>query len=258
LSPFSPLTVLFLQVRYTVSDFIEFIEELISHLLRRADLTLELPFMCYLGLTEREEMEVFNVINSKAKGLSTSLLDFHDSRLAMDLAAQRPELFIAIHLKNDNQSPWFNQVSLGGNSTSGMTRRASLRTLQTAIKRFLNHTKILQKHPPEVVAQMVLDFWSAVSVLLRDAWSNPRKTLLCKGVGVYALMGIAADLVNEAGNATIDKLYFRNKLADFIQDTDWSNSGPMKGFGGESGATEALNFLRTTRGKGKLRVIKNG
>ena len=59
------------------------------------DLTIELPFMCFLGLTEREEMEVFNVINSKAKGLSTSLLDFHDSRLATDLAAERPELFIA-------------------------------------------------------------------------------------------------------------------------------------------------------------------
>jgi DNA sulfur modification protein DndB len=222
------------------------------------DLSIELPFMCYLGLTEREEMEVFDVINSKAKGLSTSLLDFHDSRLATDLAAERPELFIAIHLKNDSQSPWFNQVSLGGKATSGMTRRASLRTLQTAIKRFLTQTKILQKHPPEVVARMVLDFWSAVSVLLWDAWSNPRKTFVCKGVGVYALMGIAADLVNEAGSATVDKLYFRNKLADFIQETDWSNKGPMKGFGGESGATEALNFLRASRGKGKLRVIKNG
>src|SRR5579885_2987650 len=27
------------------------------------DLPLELPFMCFLGLTEREEMEIFNVIN---------------------------------------------------------------------------------------------------------------------------------------------------------------------------------------------------
>lgn len=222
------------------------------------DLTLELPFMCFLGLTEREEMEVFNVINSKAKGLSTSLLDFHDSRLATDLAVDRPELFIAIHLKNDSQSPWFNQVSLGGNATSGMTRRASLRTLQTAIKRFLTQTKILQKHPPEVVAQMVLDFWAAVALLLRDAWSNPRKALLCKGVGVYALMGIAGDLVNEAGSATIDKLYFRNKLADFIQEIDWSNAGPMSGFGGETGVTAALNVLRSNRGKGKLRMISNG
>jgi DNA sulfur modification protein DndB len=222
------------------------------------DLTLDLPFMCFLGLTEREEMEVFNVINSKAKGLSTSLLDFHDSRLAIDLAVDRPELFIAIHLKNDSQSPWFNQVSLGGKATSGLTRRASLRTLQTAVKRFLNQTKILQKHPPEVVAQMVLDFWAAVALLLRDAWSNPRKTLLCKGVGVYALMGIAGDLVNEAGNVAIDKLYFRNKLADFLQEVDWSNAGPMSGLGGEAGVKIALNFLRTSRGKGKLRVISNG
>ena len=223
------------------------------------DLTLELPFMCFLGLTEREEMEVFNVINSKAKGLSTSLLDFHDASLAGDLAADRPELFIAIHLKNDSQSPWFRQVSLGGKATSGLTRRASLRTLQTAIKRFLTQTKILNKQPPEVVAQMILDFWAAVALLLRDEWNNPRKTLLCKGVGVYALMGIAGDLVLEAtGNVTVDKLYFRNKLADFIQDIDWSNTGPMNGLGGEAGVKNALNILRTSRGKAKLQVISHG
>ena len=222
------------------------------------DLTLVLPFMCFLCLTEREEMEVFNVINSKAKGLSTSLLNFHDASLATDLAADRPELFIAIHLKNDSQSPWFRQVSLGGKATSGLTRRASLRTLQTAIKRFLTQTKILQKQPPEVVAQMVLDFWAAVALLLRDAWNNPRQTLLCKGVGVYALMGMAGDLVNEAGSAPIDKLYFRNKLADFLQEVDWSNAGPMNGLGGEAGVKNALNILRSSRGKGKLRVISNG
>jgi len=222
------------------------------------DLSLVLPFMCFLGLTEREEMEVFNVINSKAKGLSTSLLDFHDASLASDLAADRPELFVALHLKNDSQSPWYRQVSLGGKATSGLTRRASLRTLQTAIKRFLTQTKILQKQPPEVVAQMVLDFWAAVALLLRDTWDNPRKTLLCKGVGVYALMGIAGDLVNEAGNAIIDKRYFRNKLADFILDIDWSNAGPMNGLGGEAGVKTALSVLRSSRVKGNLRVISNG
>src|ERR1035441_9307490 len=83
------------------------------------DLTLELPFMCFLGLTEREEMEVFNVINSKAKGLSTSLLDFHDATLAGDLASERPELFVALHLNNDSQSPWYRQLNLGGKATSG-------------------------------------------------------------------------------------------------------------------------------------------
>jgi DNA sulfur modification protein DndB len=221
------------------------------------DLALVLPFMCFLGLTDREEMEVFNVINSKVQGLSRSLLDFHDSRLVADLAKERPELFIAIHLKNNNQSPWFRQVNLGG-TTSGMTRRASLRTLQTAVKRFLTQTKILDRHPAEVVAQMVLDFWGAVAMLMPDKWNNPRKTLLCKGVGVYALMGIAGDLIDEAGSVTADKRYFSNKLSDFILDIDWSNNGTFAGLGGEAGAKTALNILRTARGKGKLRVISNG
>src|SRR5262249_16848190 len=73
------------------------------------DLAIELPFMCFIGLSEREEMEVFNVINGKAKGLSTSLLDFHDAQLSVDLAADRPELFIALFLKNEPRSPWYRQ-----------------------------------------------------------------------------------------------------------------------------------------------------
>ena len=222
------------------------------------DLTLVLPFMCFLGLTEREEMEVFNVINSKAKGLSTSLLDFHDATLASDLASDRAELFVALHLNSDSQSPWYRQLNLGGNSTSGMTRRASLRTMQKAIKRFLAQTKILQKQPPEVVAQIVLDFWAAVALLLRDAWESPRRTLLCKGVGVYALMGIAGDLVNEAGPAVADKRYFSNKLADFMLDVDWSTAGPFDGLGGEAGVKTALGLLRSKRAKGQLRVVSNG
>ena len=107
--------------------------------------------------------------------------------------------------------------------------------MQKAIKRFLTQTKILNRQPLDIVAQMVLDFWAAVALLLRETWDNPRKTLLCKGVGVYALMGIAGDLVNEAGAAAIDKRYFSDKLADFILDIDWSTAGPFSGLGGEGG-----------------------
>ncbi len=82
------------------------------------DVEVDLPFMCFIGLTEREEMEIFNTINSKAKGLSTSLLDFHDATLAHDLVTERPELFIALHLNNSSDSPWYRQLYLVGASTS--------------------------------------------------------------------------------------------------------------------------------------------
>src|SRR5438477_466418 len=85
-------------------------------------------------------------------------------------ARERTELFIALHLNNETESPWYRQLNLGGHTTSGMTRRASLRTMQKAIKKFLTQTKILQRQRPDAVAQMVLDFWSAIALLLRDAW----------------------------------------------------------------------------------------
>lgn len=222
------------------------------------DVHLDLPFMCFIGLTEREEMEVFNVINSKAKGLSTSLLDFHDATLATDLASERPELFIALHLNNDGESPWYRQLDLGGKRTSGLMRRASLRTMQKAIKRFLGQTKILRAHAPEAAAQIVLSFWSAVAFVLREAWDSPKHHLINKGVGVYALMTIAGDLCAEAGGQACDKRYFVTKLAEFLTDVDWSSQGPLKGFGGEGGVGSVVALIREKRKRPQLKVVSNG
>ncbi len=225
------------------------------------DLTVELPFMCFIGLSPREEMEIFNVINSKAKGLSTSLLDFHDAQLSLDLASDRPELFIALFLKNDPRSPWYQQLDLGGGSSSGMARRASLRTIQKAVKRFLAKTKIAQRSSIELAAQVVLEFWSAVVIALPEPWSKPRKHLLTKGIGVYAMMDIAADLYAEAqaqGPRACDKKYFAAALADFATEFDWSTDGPLKGLGGEGGVKTAVGLIREARKKSRFKVVSNG
>jgi DGQHR domain-containing protein len=224
------------------------------------DLSLTLPFMTFLGLSEKEEMEVFNIINSKAKGLSTSLLDFHDASLASDLATERPELFIALHLNHNSESPWYRQLDLGGGSTSGLMRRASLRTMQKAVKRFLRHTKVLSKRSPDFAAQLVLDFWVAISVLLREAWGNPRRHLINKGVGVYALMTIAGDvyLESESTGELCDKRFLLARLSEFITDIDWSSTGQLAGLGGEVGAKSAVNLIRTVRNKRKLKVLPHG
>jgi DGQHR domain-containing protein len=63
-----------------------------------ADLEISLPFMTFIGLSVEDEMRIFNTINGKAKGLSSSLLDFHEAKLSKDLAYTKPELYIALHL----------------------------------------------------------------------------------------------------------------------------------------------------------------
>lgn len=222
------------------------------------DLDVSLPFMCFLGLSAREEMEIFRVINGKAKGLSGSLLDFHEATLATDLGIERPELFIAMQLNNDTDSPWYRRLDIGGSKTSGMQRRPSLRTMQKAAKGFLNQTRVLQNTGPEAAARLVIAFWASVAHVLDAAWKSPRNHLLAKGVGVYALMIIASDLVLESpALEACDKRYFIGKLADFLPEIDWSTRGPLRGLGGESGVKQAVDILRAARSP-RLRLVDRG
>lgn len=213
------------------------------------DLDLQLPFLIYINLSEMEEMAVFKTINSKAKGLSGSLMDYHDTRLAADLARERPELLIALHLNEAEMSPWRKQLDLGGNPTSGLRRRASLRTMQKAVKRFLMSTEIIRSRSVPDVAEIVLSFWIAISNVLREQWHEPRRHFLTKGIGVYSLMGILGDICTESlsHGHNLNIQYFTLALNDFAVEFDWSATGPMQGLGGEAGAQAALEILRKVR-----------
>ncbi|MHA3772642.1 DGQHR domain-containing protein [Verrucomicrobiota bacterium sgz303538] len=214
-----------------------------------ADVDVPLAFMTYLGLPLREEMRIFNVINGKAKGLSSSLLDHHESQLLDDVASQRPELYLAVRLDDDPRSPWFRQLDRGGTTTVGMTRRASLRTMQNAVRKFLRKQDILKRMTPDQAYEILLNFWRAVARTLNSEWRNPRKHFLTKGICVYALTALAARLVQDAAHeegVDFSEAYFVNRLA-FLSDIDWSANGPLKGLGGESGAQEAFQLLVNCR-----------
>lgn len=225
-----------------------------------SDLDVTLAFMAFVGLDAKEEMRIFTIINSKAKGLNSSLLDFNDARLANDLGKEKPELLIAIHLNEHSNSPWHRQLDLGGNSTSGINRRASLRTIQKAVKRFLRRTEALEHHSALELAEIIRCFWKAIAVLLEEQWANPRKHFLTKGIGVYSLMNLASDLYVEAARAEMEcsQTYFTAALSEFINRVDWTTAGPLKGLGGEAGVSKATDMLRDLRKKKKLRVVNHG
>ena len=215
------------------------------------DLDVTLPFMTFVGLSEREELEIFNVINSKAKGLSGSLLDYHASRLSSDLAEEEPDLYIALFLHESPESPWYQQLDIGGNQTVGTQRRATLRTMRTAVrKRFLAALGSQANRVPALeIAQVFQAFWQSVAAVLPEQWNNPRKNMLNKGIGVYALTSLLADIWRENSNSLqkLTRAFFERELCSFAVDFDWSSSGPLKGFGGEGGADEAHLILRRER-----------
>ena len=221
------------------------------------DLSIPLPFMCFIGLSEREEMEVFSVINSKAKGLSASLLDYHEAQLAESLAQERPELFIALQLNSIEGSPWFRRLNLGGKTTSGLKRIASLRMMQKAVSNFLRATNILSANSVDAAVRVVLDFWCAVEAVLPKEWAEPRRHMLTKGIGLYALTRIAADIFIECRDTgrACDKRAFITALADFSDSVDWSTTGTLKGLGGQVGVKAAIEHLRDLRKRARYKVV---
>ncbi len=225
-----------------------------------ADLDVPLAFMSFIGLSLREEMQIFNVINGKAKGLNPSLLDYHEVRLAENLEKERPELLIAFLLNGEERSPWFKKLDLGGNPTVGMKRKASLRTMQEAVKRFLRATKILRDQNPNVACKVLIDFWQAVVMVLESQWNDPRHHFLSKGIGVYSLTSLAGDLYREATTQKTepDLHFFVGELSKFAKDFDWSSDGPLKGLGGVSGADQAHDLIRKARTRAQLKVLPHG
>jgi len=224
------------------------------------NIEIPLAFMTYIDLTAEEEMEIFKTINSKAKGLSSSLLDFHEARLTKDLVKTKPELYIALRLNENPESPWYQRLDLGGNRTVGPHRLASYRTMQKAVKRFLKESQIYQNGNPVDAEIVVTAFWNAVKFVLKPQWETPRKNFLTKGIGVYSLMSIAADLYKESLSKKTYSIedYFIASLSDFAPHINWSNSGPLQGYGGISGVEKALEYIRNERLKLKLKLVSHG
>lgn len=214
------------------------------------DSAIQFAFMTYIGLTVAEEMEIFRVINGKAKGLSGSLLDFTEARLAADnLSTFKPELYLALRLHEDPGSPWHRRLDLGGKSTVGTKRQASLRTMQNAAKRFLREAQLPPSKKHDAIVRLLMDFWTAVSLVLPKEWAAPRAHMLTKGIGVYSLMSLAGVLTREAtqANRACDLDYFISKLSDFLDRIDWSNQGALHGYGGVSGADAVLALMKQMR-----------
>lgn len=224
-----------------------------------SDSTIPLTFQCFLGLSAHEEMAIFNIINGKAKGLSSSLLDYHTTKLVPGLETVQLDLYIAKALHDDSDSVWHGKVKLGGAATQGTQRRISLRGLQTATKLLLQRCPLGSAAglSPTEKYQVVRDFWSAVADVWATAWREPRTHLLTKGVGVTALSLLAGDIITSAlsrrqrPNTETFVEYLRP-----LTELDWSTSGPFNGFGGRHGANEAHQLLASRMFAPGLAIVR--
>jgi hypothetical protein len=121
--------------------------------------------------------------------------------------------------------------------------------MQKAIRDYLLlPSRILERETIEATAGMVVEFWQAVTDVLPGPWNDPRGHLITKGVCVYALTGLMAQVYRERGStAACSRRAFRAEIAGFSSHVNWGGHGTFKGLGGEAGAKEALRILLQIR-----------
>lgn len=212
------------------------------------DESISLAFMSFLGLDLRTEMALFNVINSRARGLSSSLTDYHETKLRDNLQVDAPHLLIAKRLNEDPDSPWYRMVRYGGETCSGLKRRTSFRMLQTSIAKLIRQTSQLRVFEINATYDLICTYWSVVREVFKKEWGDHRHHLLTKGVGLYSLMGLLADFANSANSMELTREWFQEHLRPLVGTIDWSSNGMFAKAGGKKGATEIHNTIRKVAG----------
>ena len=208
------------------------------------DSDIPLAFMTFVNLDLRSEMAMFYVINSKAKGLSSSLTDYHESNLVDDIRREAPHLFIARLLNEDPESPWFQMIRYGGERTSGIKRRASLRMMQKSVMRFLRIINDDGSTDIETLYGVVCSYWKAIKDLFPEEWADHRHHLLTKGLGLYSLMMLLGEIAKDTDCEKMSEAWFSRQLSPLRAHMDWSTHGDFAGVGGQKGVQLVFEKLK--------------
>lgn len=210
------------------------------------DVDVIVPFVIYHGLTTPEEIDIFTTINDQQKGLTKSLVDTHRLRLTKNAHDVEPHLAIAAELNKDSSSPWHDAVNTGGISTStpGSKRRITMRTFQGAIKTLISGSRCMSA-PYEAKYEAVKNFWYAVKATFPQAWDEPRKHLLVKGVGIAAVSELGRDVIQESLANEDTSIASYTEALSKLAGLDWDNkTSPFSLIGGQKGAAMAAKGLK--------------
>ena len=206
------------------------------------DLEVELPFVIYYDLTQEEEIEIFTTINDNQKGLQKSLVDSQRLRLSKNPEEELPHIAIATELNSDSSSPWYQAVNTGGVSekgTPGSKRKITLRTFQDANLTLISGPRCQNASYREKY-DAVRNFWQAVANIFSDAWTDNRKHLLMKGVGIAALADVGRDIIQECFANDDTSVAAMSKYLNKLDAFDWGNKTSVLSLvGGQKGASAA-------------------
>ncbi len=189
---------------------------------------IPVPFLAYNDLHEKVEIDLFDIINSTAKPLSKSLIDYNQRE--RDLNVQ-----VALRLDQQKDSPLFEQLSYSG-SRAG-TRRITLEGIRRAMEPIFKAGK-LSALPLDQRTGLMKAYFRAVSEVWPAEWADTKGYKLRELTGMAALSMVAGDILVDAYDSDTGRLNY-DKLRGLLERalaTDWSKKGEYTGQSGFGGA----------------------
>lgn len=202
--------------------------------------TLNVPFLAFHYLDDDEEIKLFDVINTKAKGIGTSLSRY--------LNRNNDEIsWVATNLILKPESPFFNKGTLIGKRTKD--KNITLQNLYNIVK-LLTKKSDLEGLTKEKKLNLALFYFNLIKELFPEEWEDTKSYRMTH---VTCLNALAI-----AGNTIINNNYLVKsqqpdsvkitKLLTNLKDIDWSSTGDLKYLKGAAGskmlASDILNCIK--------------
>lgn len=211
----------------------------IKEYIEQTDSTLSVPFLAFHYLDEDEEIKLFDVINTKAKGIGTSLSRYLN-RDNDDLS------WVATNLILKPESPFFSKGTLIGKRTK--EKHITLQNLYQIVN-LLTKKSDLAKLPKEKILNITMFYFNLIKELLPDEWDDYKNYRLTHITCLNALAIVGNELINEnylVKSQQPDSVKIANKLLN-IGEIDWSANGDLKFVKGVAGtkllATDIKNSI---------------
>jgi DNA sulfur modification protein DndB len=190
--------------------------------------TLSVPFLAFHFLDDDEEIKLFDVINTKAKGIGTSLSRY--------LNRNNDEVsWVATNLILRPESPFFSKGTLTGKRSK--ERNITLQNLYNIVN-LLTKKSVLDKLSKEKKLNLCLFYFNTIKELFPEEWED---NSLYRMTHITCLNALAM-----VGNTVINKNYLiKSQQPDSVKITqllmnlkeiDWLSTGDLKYLKGVAGS----------------------
>lgn len=209
----------------------------IKEYIEETDCTLNVPFLAFHYLDEDEEIKLFDVINTKAKGIGTSLSRYLN-RDNDDFS------WVATNLILKPESPFFSKGTLIGRRTK--EKHITLQNLYQIVN-LLTKKSELAKLPKEKVLNITMFYFNLIKELLPDEWDDYKNYRLTHITCLNALAIVGNELINKnylVKSQQPDSVKIAHKLLN-LAEIDWSAKGDLKFVKGVAGTKIFAEDIRS-------------